>query len=53
MVGRESLRLVGAWEWSDERDRRSSPGHVQFTEAQHLEQLPHVSGVGEGHFIES
>lgn len=36
LVGRENLRLVGAWEWSDKKDRRSSPGHVQVTEAQHL-----------------
>lgn len=26
---------------------------VQATETQHLEQLPHVSGAGEGHFVES
>lgn len=27
--------------------------YVQFTEAQYLEQLPHVSGAGERYFIES
>lgn len=44
---------VGGWQWSDKRVRGSSPMCLQATEAQHLERLPHVSGAGERHFIES
>lgn len=34
-------------------DRGSSPMGVQATGAQHLEQLAHVFGASERHFIES
>lgn len=54
-VGWNEEPEAGVWVWqqSDKRDRGSCPMCVQATEAQHLEQFPHVSGVSERHFIES
>lgn len=50
--GEPEAGLGGYW-WSDKMGRGSSPMFVQATEAQHLEELPHVYGAVERYFIES
>lgn len=49
----ESEARVRGWQQSEKMGRGSSLMCVQATEAQHVGQLPCVSGAGERHFIES